>query len=199
MLNYLCKKFNLQLRFTHCAIPFYFRGYVDSTINTGDDVFFKAPRKFLGDKRNAYQHSLSFYMKQTETRYPYNSDEGDVILAGTWFNETLVHKFAKRPGDEFSKFTVRPCDILIDGSSLWIYASVALNRLSSFILFFSPFFFVSLVSLFCSFVCLIFPFFHLYYSLLFFPFFLSCFSFFQFNLFFFFQFICSVSFSSFCF
>ena len=75
------------------------------TSNTDEVIYYKAPAKFLGNKRTAYQHRLSFHLKQSDDT-SFDTDEGDVILKGKWFPENLVHKFNKAPGEDFSKFSV---------------------------------------------------------------------------------------------
>ena len=82
------------------------RGIIVVTSNTDQVIYFKAPAKFLGDKRRAYQHRLSFYLREKDTGDSLDTDQGDVILKGKWFSENLVHKFNKVPGDEFSEFSV---------------------------------------------------------------------------------------------
>ena len=69
-------------------------------------MYFKAPAKFLGDKRRAYQHKFTFFLQQEHADNPFDTIKGDVILKGKWFSEDLVHNFDKRPGDEFSEFSV---------------------------------------------------------------------------------------------
>lgn len=86
--------------------PFDLRIFMEATITSNEKSYFVAPALFLGDKRNAYQHSLTFYLKQSDTRIPFYSSEGDVILKSRWFKESLVHKFKKRPTKDPSKFTV---------------------------------------------------------------------------------------------
>ncbi|CAB4020635.1 Hypothetical predicted protein [Paramuricea clavata] len=83
-----------------------FRGIIEVTSDTDELIYFTAPAKFLGDKRTAYQHKLTFYLHEENADDPLDAVQGDVILKGKWFRENLVHKFDKRPGDEFSEFSV---------------------------------------------------------------------------------------------
>lgn len=76
------------------------------TSNTDEVIYFKAPTQFLGDKRTAYQHTLSFYLREEDGGQLLDSVQGDVILKGKWFSQQLVHKFDKVPGDKFDKFSV---------------------------------------------------------------------------------------------
>ena len=84
---------------------FTFRSAFEITSNTDQIIYFKAPAKFLGDKRRAYQHRLTFYLKEDGTG-DLDTDQGDVILKGKWFPENLVHKFDKAPDGGFSEFSV---------------------------------------------------------------------------------------------
>jgi hypothetical protein len=83
-----------------------FSGIIEVTSDTDELIYFRAPAKFLGDKRTAYQHKLTFYLREENADDPLDAVQGDVILKGKWFPENLVHKFDKRPGEEFSEFSV---------------------------------------------------------------------------------------------
>ena len=91
----------------------FFRGFIQIGSPTDNIVYFKAPPKFLGDKRTAYQHNLTFYLRD-EDDYQLDTTQGDVILKGKWFPDNLVYKFDndKRPGTEFSMFTVSILNIV---------------------------------------------------------------------------------------
>ena len=100
---FLSKVINLVSLWT----MFCFSYVIELTSNTDEVPYFKAPPKFLGDKRTAYQHQLSFYLKQTDADNPLDTVQGDVILKGRWFAEDLVYKFDNmRPGEDYSLFSV---------------------------------------------------------------------------------------------
>lgn len=84
-----------------------YTGVIEVASSTAEIVYFKAPMKFLGDKRRAYQHRLSFYLKvEDNMNRPFDTTQGDVILKGKWFDGVLVHRFDKRPSDKFTEFSV---------------------------------------------------------------------------------------------
>ncbi|XP_015765926.1 PREDICTED: laminin subunit gamma-1-like [Acropora digitifera] len=68
-------------------------------INTigSEDVYFVAPRKYLGDKRFAYTFSLSFKLLLRNASVPVPSTKGDVILEGRWFDQPLVTSLSSPP------------------------------------------------------------------------------------------------------
>ncbi|XP_028407647.1 laminin subunit alpha-like [Dendronephthya gigantea] len=83
-----------------------FLGFIEYTSNTNEVAYFKAPAKYLGDKRTAYQHNFTFFLRQDHADNPFDTIKGDVILKGKWFPQNLVYKFDKSPGDDFSEFSV---------------------------------------------------------------------------------------------
>jgi hypothetical protein len=99
-----------------------FSGIIEVTSDTDELIYFRAPAKFLGDKRTAYQHKLTFYLREENADDPLDAVQGDVILKGKWFPENLVHKFDKRPGEEFSEFSVSIFSGISSygGGSIWL-------------------------------------------------------------------------------
>ena len=95
------------------------------TSNTDQIIYFKAPAKFLGDKRRAYQHRLTFYLREDGTG-DLDTDQGDVILKGKWFPENLVHKFNKAPGGVLSEFSVSIILAFFYLSKVFVYCRVSI-------------------------------------------------------------------------
>ena len=80
------------------------------------DLFFVATANYLGNKRSAYMHNISFSLatnlpepgvNQTLDLTPIDSNLGDVILENNFVNFKLVLKLPEPPGTNITYYTVR--------------------------------------------------------------------------------------------